>query len=355
MSSTFAEEGTTAHALAELKLRDFFKQIKKKDLNPALKHIRQSEYYNQEMEDATDAYVTAVVERYMENKKLCPDPIIIIEEKVSFAEWVPEGYGTADAIIIADGMLEIFDLKYGKGIPVYADDNPQMKLYALGAFWGYGHLYDVDSVAMNIIQPRLDNISSAMESVSGLMQWAVDVVVPAAELAWNGEGEYKAGDHCKFCKIKATCRQRAEENLELAKYDFADPAVLSIQEVADILGKAEELQAWAKDIQAWALEQAERHGVEFPGWKLVEGRSNRKYTDEELVAAELIKSGMSEDEVYNKKIKGITDMEKALGKKKFAELLKDLVIKPAGKPTLVTLGDKRPAISSTDSAVNDFK
>jgi len=251
--------------------------------------------------------------------------------------------------------LEIVDLKFGKGVPVSAEDNPQMRLYGLGALNQYDCLYDIRTVAMTIMQPRLDSVSTEELAADVLVAWGDEDVKPRAQLAYKGEGEPVAGDHCRFCKVKAVCRARAELNLEMAKYDFQDPPLLSHDEIADILFKAEELRAWASDVQAYALDQAENHGVKFPGWKLVEGRSNRKYLDEEKVAETLTAAGYEEDRLFIKSLLGITAMEKFIGKKKFAELLKELVVKPAGKPTLVPESDKRPEINSAAAAAEDFK
>lgn len=354
--SEYAAEGTFAHALAELRLsRDVASTITPSIYKKKLNEMMKNPLYSASMAEYIEQYVTFVGEKYVEAKRKCPDTLILLEQKLDFSEWVPDGFGTGDVIIISDGVLEIIDLKYGQGVPVSATGNTQMRLYALGAINQFGLLYDFDCIRMTIFQPRLDNISSDDMSTAALLKWGEEVVKPAAAKAMAGEGEFVPGEHCQFCRAKAICRARAEANLEMAKYDFREPELLTVDEIADILFRAEELQKWAKDIQEYALDQAVNHGVKFPGWKLVEGRSNRKYVDENAVAERLIAQGYAEDVIYApRQIWGISEMEKRIGKKQFAEYLKDLVIKPAGKPTLVPESDKRPEISSVASAIADF-
>ena len=355
--SEYAEEGSFAHALAELRLgRAVANNIKPSLYKKKLAEMQKDPLYSASMEEYIEQYVTFIGEKFLGAKKNCPDTLILLEQRLDFSEWVPDGFGTGDVIIISDGVLEIIDLKYGQGVPVSAEGNTQMRLYALGAINQFGLLYDFDCIRMTIVQPRLDSISSDDASVPELLKWGYEVVKPAAAKAMAGKGEFVPGDHCQFCRAKAVCRARAETNLEMAKYDFQEPALLTVDEIAEILFKAEELQKWAKDIQDYALDQAENHGVKFPGWKLVEGRSNRKYADEDAVADRLKAEGYTDDVIYApRKIWGITEMEKKLGKKLFEEYLKGLVIKPAGKPTLAPESDKRPEISSVASAAEDFK
>jgi len=353
--SEYAAEGSFAHKLAEHHLSYQLAKIGGAKYEKQLKKLKTNDFYCQEMEDHVNTYVDFAIERINEAYSKSKDAVVLLEQKIDFSPWVPEGFGTGDLIIIADKTLEVIDLKYGKGVPISAENNPQMRLYGLGAFNEFDMLYDIKNVAMTIVQPRLDNVSTEELEYSELLAWGNDYVKPLADLAFNGGGEFMAGDHCRFCKAKATCRARAEKNMELAKYDFQDPPLLSHDEVADILFKADELKSWAGDVQTYALDQAEKHGVKFPGWKLVEGRSNRKYLDEEKVAETLTGAGYKEDDLYTRVLKGITAMEKFVGKKKFTELLKDLVIKPAGKPTLVPESDKRPEINSAAAAAEDFK
>lgn len=347
--SVYAAEGSLAHELAELELNLQLKNITKTTYNKQLKKIKANELYSEEMPDEVEKYTTYVFERLAEAQSHTADALIFLEQRLDFSKWVPEGFGTGDCIIIADGTMEVTDLKYGKGVAVFAEENPQMMLYALGALEEYGFIYDIEKVRMTIAQPRLDNFSTWELSVNELLAWAEGELTEKAKEAWEGAGTCKAGDWCMFCGVKATCKARAEAVLAISEqYQEQDPNLLSIDEIAEILHKAEEIQAWAKDVQDYALEQARDHGVKFKGWKLVEGRSNRKYTDEGEVATKLINEGLTEEEIYNKKIKGITEMEKTLGKKKFSTLLKDLVIKPEGKPTLVVEGDKRPELNSAE-------
>ncbi|UDN60590.1 DUF2800 domain-containing protein [Clostridioides sp. ES-W-0016-02] len=354
-TSIYAEEGTVAHELAETKLMLEYEKISKKIYNARIKKIQKSEYYNSEMEDYIQSYVDNVIELVNDSKAICDDVIVMLEERLDFSEWVPEGFGTGDVIVISDGILQVIDLKYGKGLEVSAIENPQLRLYGLGSYNQFEMLYDIDLVKTTIIQPRLDNISSEEIEVTKLLTWGEDVK-KKAQMAFNGEGDFVSGDHCGFCRAKNDCRKRAEDNLEKAKkYDFADTFTLNEYEIADILGLAKNVQDWLKDVQSYALEQAEKHGVKYPGYKLVEGRSNRKYVDEQEVANVLLSSDYEEDKIYKPRVlKGITDMEKAIGKKDFVNLLNDLIIKPVGKATLVLESDKRPEINSIDSAKKDF-
>ncbi len=354
-TSSYAQEGTFAHSLAELHLKSYLGRIAAKEYTKKLEQLKKHDFYCQEMEDYIQQYFDLAVEKINEALTRSKDASIFVEQRLDFSPWVPEGFGTGDVVLISDGLLEVIDLKYGKGVPVDAESNSQMRLYGLGALNQFDMLYDIETVRMTIVQPRLDSVSSEELSTQELLAWGGEVVKPKAELADKGEGEFCAGDHCRFCRAKATCRARAEANLELARYDFQDPPLLDSDEIAEILFKAEELQKWAKDIQDYALDQAQNHGIKFTGWKLVEGRSNRKYSDEEAVKTKLVAEGYEEKKILKEpELLGITAMEKAIGKKKFSELLSDLVIKPAGRPTLVPESDKRPEIQSIDSAIADF-
>ena len=351
--TSYAKEGTLAHSLAEAIINYNAGNIKKTEFNKILKNIKKDELYNQEMQDYIEDYAAAVWEFVNEAKAKCKDVIILTEQRVHFDEYVPEGFGTCDVVIVADDELHIIDLKYGKGVEVFAENNPQLRLYGLGAIDAFSLLYDFDKVKMTIIQPRLNNISSEIMPVNFLTDWGRYTVKPAADLASRGEGEFKAGDHCRFCKAKATCRARADANLELAKMEFVEPDLLQDEEIGEVLRKAEQLSHWVKDITEYALLEAVNHGKKWTGWKLVEGRSNRKYTDEIKVADTLKEAGFDEAALYEKKLYGITAMEKIVGKKKFAELLNGLIEKPAGKPALVPESDKRPELKS--AAKKDFE
>lgn len=310
-------------------------------------------YYNQEMQTCAEGYRDYVLEQVEEVKTTCKDPMVLIEQRLDFSKWVPDGFGTGDCVIVADGLLQIIDMKYGLGVLVHADDpdfggNPQLLCYALGALDMMDGLYDIETVKVHIFQPRRDNISTYTISKEDLLAWAETVLAPKAKLAYEGNGEFHAGEHCRFCKIRSTCRERAEYNLELAKYDFPMPATLTDEEIAAILPRIEQLVSWGHDVKDYALTQAQA-GTHFDGFKLVEGRSNRKYTDEAAVAAAVKEAGY---DPYEQKLLSVTAMSSLLGRKQFHELLGNLVYKPPGKPALVPESDPRTAMQT---AVNDFK
>lgn len=305
------------------------------------------------MQNCAEEYRNYVLEQIEAAKEFCKDPQVMIEQRLDFSRWVENGFGTGDCVIVADEVLQIIDYKHGLGVLVSAGDdehggNSQMMCYALGALEVFGDIYDINQIKMTIFQPRRDNISTYTIGRDNLLKWANDVLAPTAQLAYVGEGEFKAGDHCQFCKAKATCRKRAEYNLELAKHDLEMPATLDNTEIAAILEKVDEMISWGNDIKEYALKRAQS-GVHFEGWKVVEGRSNRKYTDEEAVAFKVKDAGF---DPYEKKLLGVTAMSTLLGKKKFEELLGELVYKPPGKPALVPESDKRPAMNT---AIEDFK
>ena len=337
-----AAEGTAAHALAEHKLR---KALKMRSRKPV------SKYDSDEMDAYTDGYVEFVLEALEEAKQLCSDPKVLIEQKLDFSCYVPDGFGTGDCLIVADRLLHIIDLKYGQGVLVDAVENPQMMLYALGALRIFDCLYNITEVSMTIYQPRRENVSTWTISVEELNDWAEQTLKPKAELAFKGEGEYSPGAWCQFCKAAVKCRARAEAKLQLAKYEFAKPPLLTDAEIGDILGKLDDLTKWANEIIAYAQDAAVSHGKQWPGYKLVESRTNRKYTDEDAVIEAARSAGYTD--IFKKSLIPITEMEKLMGKKTFAEVLGSLVIKPKGKPTLVPASDKRPAITTTD-AKQDF-
>ena len=338
--SDYAAEGSCAHSLCEARLKQAL-GIPTKD------PVEDLSWYNEEMEDCAQGYASYVVEILETAKQTCADPVVMIEQRVDFSRWVKEGFGTADCIIIADGVLNICDYKHGAGIEVSAEGNSQMKLYALGALEIFDLIYDIDEVRMTIYQPRKANISVATMSKADLLQWADDELVYKAELAYDGLGDFSCGEWCRFCKAKAECRERANANLELARFEFQEPALLADEEIADILGKVDALTAWASDVKEYALRQA-LSGKEWSGWKLVEGRSTRKYTSEALVASAVEDAGF---DPYERKVLGITAMQKMLGKSRFEELLAPYLEKPQGKPTLVPNSDKRTAMNT---AKNDF-
>lgn len=340
-ASKAAEEGSAAHALAEHKLRKALKMRSKKPV---------SEYECDEMDALTDDYVSFILEQLAQVKLQCPDPLVLIEQKLNFSNYVPDGFGTGDCLIIADGTMHIIDFKYGQGILVEAEENPQMKLYALGALEYFDDIYDIDNVSMTIFQPRRENVSTFTVPKESLYLWAAKVLVPTAKIAFEGGGEFVPGEHCQFCRAEVKCRARAEAKLKLAAFEFELPPLLSDEEIAEILEKLDDLVSWANTIKDYALATA-IEGKEWPGYKLVEGRSNRRYTDEEEVAASLKAAGYRD--IYRQILITITEAEKLLGKKKFNEVLGDYIIKPKGRPTLVPVSDKRPAMNL--SANQDFK
>lgn len=339
--SEAALQGTAAHALAEHKLRRALKQQSKRPV---------SEYEDDEMDSYTNDYVSYVLEQYEQAKQATPGAVIYIEQRLDFSHVVPGGFGTGDCLIVADGTLHVIDLKYGLGVLVEAEWNPQMMLYAMGALALFDALYDIEQVALTVFQPRRENVSTWTLSVTELNKWAEHTLKPAAELAAKGDGEFCAGTWCQFCRIASTCRARAEANLELAKFEFAPPAELSADEVADVLAQIPGLTRWASDVQDYALSQA-LSGERYEGFKLVAGRSIRKYTDETAVAEAAKAAGYRD--IYKRSLLTITAMEKLMGKKQFSEILGDLVVKPEGKPTLVPLSDKRPELQIS-TAADDF-
>ncbi|WP_028560658.1 DUF2800 domain-containing protein [Paenibacillus pinihumi] len=358
--SEYANEGTAAHELSELILRRRITPCNSKErlrLDKAVSQFQKSNsYYGFEMNDAVADYVEIVEERFMAAKARTADAIVLLEERLDLTEWVPDAFGTGDVILIADGVLEIIDLKYGKGVPVSAIDNPQIRLYALGAWHAYGFLYDIQEIHMTIVQPRLDSVSTDIMSIDELLAWAETTVKPAATLAYAGEGEYLSGSHCKWCKVKATCRARADANMEAISHEFQDPALMTLEEVGSILHIAEQLKAWAKDVEDYAFEQA-KAGHSVQGWKLVEGRSNRAIIDKDI-ARKTFEAATIELDKYLKprELLGIGELEKQIGKKELSGLIGDLIFKPPGKPVLVPEIDKRPELNSVeqDFAGEDF-
>lgn len=342
-TSAAAEQGTAAHALAEHKLRRVLKQRSKRPV---------STWVDDEMETLTDDYVAFVQERISIAQESCADPQVLIEQHLDFSHIVPGGFGTGDCVIIAEPTLQIIDLKYGQGVLVEAAHNPQLMLYALGALHAFGDLYGIETVAVTIYQPRRANVDTWEIPVTELEHWAEAEVKPKAELAAAGEGEFSPGSWCQFCKIAPTCRARAEANLALARLEFAPPAELSDTEIADVLARIPQLKTWAADVEAYALSKAVNQGVVFEGFKLVAGRSIRKYTSETDVAAAAEAAGYRD--IWDRKLITLTAMERLMGKPAFNEVLGDLVTKPAGKPTLVPTSDKRPALDLV-SAATDFQ
>ena len=340
--TTAAAEGTAAHALAEYKLRHFLEQKAKKP---------KSEFDGPEMEGYTDDYVSFVTETYETVKQSCKGALMFIEQHLDFSSYVPDGFGTGDCIIVADGKLHVIDFKYGQGLLVNSEHNTQMMLYALGALELFDSLYKIDTVAMTIFQPRRENVSTWEMSVDELHDWAEEVLKPKARLAFGGLGEYKAGPWCQFCKAKIKCRARAEESLRSVKADFDLPPVLTDDELEEILPKLDGMAKWANELMSYAAMAAINTGKHWKGFKLVEGRSTRKFSDEKAVAEAAVKAGFKK--IYKKSLITLTEMEKLMTKEKFAEVIGPLVIKPQGKLSLVPIADKRQEVNV--NIEEDFK
>ena len=328
-------EGSCAHELADYKVKVF--------LGNEMQDPRENlSFYDSEMEKHTDGYVQ-FIEEYGKDADL-----IKTEERLDLSDYIPEGFGTADCIIIKDNTLTVMDLKYGAGVLVEAENNPQLMCYGLGAISAFGHIYDIKKVVLIIYQPRRESCLEWEISAEDLKAWGENTLKPRAQLAYKGEGEFCPSENtCRFCKVKETCRARAEFYLEMAKMEFKPPVELSNKEIAEVLTKADGLAAWAADVKEYALNQA-LEGKRYTGFKLVEGRSVRKYTDEARVAEIVKQAGY---DPYDKKIKGITAMTKLLGSK-FNDILGNFITKPSGKPILVPEGDKRDEITNVK---NEFK
>ena len=328
-----AAEGTAAHALAEHKLK---RRLKLRSERPV------SVYDTDEMETCTDEYADFVMEQVTKERRRDPDTQVFIEQRLDFSCYVPEGFGTGDCLIVSRGRIHIIDLKYGMGLLVDSEENPQMKLYALAALKQYEEQYQIKKVKLTIFQPRRENVSTWETSVAKLKKWATKELVPKAEKAFKGEGEYCPGEWCIFCKAAVKCRARAEDKLRLAQSEFKMPPLLTDAEIEDVLAKLPDIKKWADEIQEYALAKA-LAGKEWAGFKLVEGRSVRKYTDERAVVKAANAAGYHD--IYKQTLISLTEMEKLMGKAEFSKVLGALVTKPQGKPTLVPDTDKRQAIS----------
>lgn len=347
-TSEYAEEGTEAHSLAEWKLHhDILKDTKK--------HRPKGKYYSKEMEDATDFYRDEVFEIM---HSAAGSPLLMVEQHFGLEPWVPEGFGTSDAVVIIGSTLHVIDLKYGKGVQIDAPNNSQLRCYAIGTLSLVESIYDIDTVVTHIIQPRLDHVSEEAMPASDLKAWADGILEPAAKAAWNDSDEQHAGDWCRFCGIRATCREREKYALEEARQDFAEPvrepAVLSDEELGKALTAAEKISKWMDDVKKYALDQI-MNGRAIKGWKAVEGRSIRKYKDTLGAEKALEAAGYDRAVITETRLLSISAMEKLVGKRQFKEICSDYIEKPAGKPTLVPEGDGRPAIDATASAKEDFK
>ena len=349
-SSEFAEEGTLAHEISELKLTKYLKPMSLRTFNSKMKKLKSHKLYKPEMGNYTDVYVDTIKELLMSFDK---PSTAEIEKKVDFSEYVPEGFGTCDFVTVDNSTLYIRDLKYGKGVPVSAEDNPQLMLYSLGAYLEFSLFNDIENINMGIIQPRLDIVSIFEISADELMKWAENEVKPNAEKAFNGEGDFKIGQ-CTFCRAKALCRARAEANMSLETEMKLKGNILSNEEMGDILNRARDVVKWVKDIENYC-QQAILRGEYVPGWKVVEGRSVRAFSDTEKAMEVLKEKGVAEELMYERKMLTLTQLEGVVGKKDFNEYVGDFIIKPKGKPTLVPESDKRaPYVNDVINASDDF-
>lgn len=333
-SSSFAEEGTLAHAVGECILRELSGEITPAQAELILAEHMQNKYYSKELHDYAEGYAYFVW-------AMCkPGTHLFIEQRLDMTDYVEEGFGTADAIVIGNNVLRMSDLKYGKGVPVYSEDNPQLKLYALGAYKEFSHIFDIDTIEMNIYQPRLDNISVWSISVVDLLEWAENELKPKAKLAYEGKGEFNPGKGCMWCRAKATCRALADYNMGLAQLEFKNPDLLTDEEVADVLSKVDSLVKWAGAVKDHVLATA-LAGKEWPGWKLIEGRANRRYSSEPEVIEKLTAAGHSN--IYTEpKLLGLGALEKAVTKPVFKSIVEPLLIRPDGAPSIVPATDSRP-------------
>lgn len=340
--SSYAAEGSAGHALAEHLIK---KHLKCRSKRPV------SDYYSDELLEAVDEYVAYVIQQIELAKQICKSSVFIIEQKVDLSSYVEQCYGTADMVIVTDKKIQIIDLKLGKGIPVSAIENVQLMIYGLGVLNDLEVLFDIEVLELTIVQPRLESISTWEITVDDLKSWANKVFVPKAKMALDGEGEFCAGDWCRFCKARFQCRARADEFLKLAQMEFKEPSLLSDDEMAEVLTVADDLKKWAEEVYTFAQNEAIVHNKEWPGFKLVEGRANRKYTSEEDVVEAAKVAGY--EDIFKQSLIGITEMEKLMGKKQFNEILGNLVYKPQGKVTLVPMSDKRQQINLA-TANDDF-
>lgn len=350
--STFAEEGTLAHAYCAKHLKGFL-GLPTADEDAEIKQLF-DKYHTGEMDEYTDTYKTIVLEKYNAARAKTPDAQLLVEVKLDFSEWMPEAFGTADAVIIADGTMEIIDFKYGKGVKVSAVKNPQMQIYALGAYSQFSFEYNIQRVRMTIVQPRIDNLSEYELSTVDLLAWATYQLMPKAKEAFEGKGHQMPGEWCQFCKVKATCKALADIAFAAVE-QHPDPKTISPEEMASrVLPMLDTIKTWIKGVDEYTLEQA-LNGQKYQGFKLVAGRSVRKITDQEAVIGALSKAEFAEDAYMKpRELKTITDLEKIIGKKRFAEICGEWIDKPQGKPTLVPESDKRPELDTDDFSKVDL-
>lgn len=352
VASVYAQEGTLAHEFADLELRKFNKEISNYKYKKEIKVLQSHELYTKEMQPQVAKYVDYVKEQYA-IYKANGGVQLLVEKRLDFSDYVEDGFGTGDTLLISDGILEVADLKYGKGVRVEAENNPQLMLYGLGALKFSELFFEVHTVRLTIHQPRLNSVSTFDMSIEALLWWALNEVKPKAKKAFAGEGVYKVGDWCRWCKAKAQCRAFAEYNLELTKYEFADGDTLNEEELLAAYSQLDQLESWGKALRGYLLSEALK-GRNFEGYKLVAGRSNRKWTDPEKIAEVLQKEGFAFSDIHTSKLNGIGKIADLMSADKFEEILSDFIEKPLGKPTFVPISDKRPPYD-VSSAEDDFK
>ena len=349
--TVYTQEGTLAHELAELKLRKNYETMSTRKYNSELKKIKENELYRSEMDSHTDTYADYIKQIMYTSKAPC----IFIEYKTDYSKYARDGFGTTDCVIIDGTTLHVIDFKYGQGVEVSAENNPQMMLYALGIYEANSIIYDIKNVVLTIIQPRLDSISEWTISIEDLIKWGNEVVIPKAEDAFAGIGDFKLGEYCRFCKAKGECRARAEANLQATEIrKTVDKNLLTNEEIGMILNQCLDVEDWLKDLKETALNKI-LNGEKIEGWKAVEGRSNRVINNIDEAFDVLKKEGFDEAVLYERKPLSLTELEKLVGKKKLAELLANYLEKPKGKPALVDSSDKRPDFETRTSAEEDFK
>lgn len=341
--SSYAAEGSAGHALAEHLIK---KHLKLRTKRPV------SDYYSDDLLEAVDDYVSFVIGEIEDAKRECKQPVFAVEQRVDISDYATDCFGTADMVIVTDKVVHIIDLKLGRGVEVSAVENPQLMAYGLGVLAMAEMLYDVETVRLTIYQPRINNYSSWDITPADLKKWGEEILKPRSAMAMTGAGEFHAGSWCRFCKARNQCRARAEEFLKLAQMEFRQPALLTDTEIAEVLKVSDELAKWSADVYAYAQDQAIVHGKQWTGYKLVEGRSNRKYSSDAEVEQAAKAAGYTD--IYKQSLIGVTEMERLMGKKEFARVLGQYVYKPQGKITLVPDSDKREAITQSTAAA-DFQ
>lgn len=354
-TSTYADEGTLAHHLAETILLFLAHRISRDDYYDRLEEIEADGYYNAEMKGYVDDYVDYVLETKSRALRDDDRAKIWIERKLDLTYWIPESFGTSDAGVIGGPTMRIIDLKYGKGVEVSAEDNTQMKIYSLGALRQFDVHDQVETIEMTIYQPRIHNISTWAISRDELERWAETRLVPASEMAFHGRGRFRAGSHCRWCPAKGICEENRQYNMEIARFDFIDAALMCDKDVAYVLKHGDDFVKWVSDVKEYALNQAVNHGRKYPGMKIVEGRSNRVFPDKTVASLFLELEGYRLSEFTKRELLPLGDLEKLLGKRKFNEIIAPLLIKPEGKLALVPVEDKRDAWHSGREARRIFE